>query len=109
MPAPPDPSAAPPGVNLRRLGGLVRPHLRPLLAAGVLLLLQSGVGLVAPRVAGMVVDAALLREGGALLDRVVLALLGLFAVLGVLSFGEHYLLSAASSRMLADLRGRLFA
>jgi ATP-binding cassette, subfamily B, bacterial MsbA len=108
MPSPSDLPATPPGVSFRRLWELMRPYLRPLLLASVLLLLQSGVGLVAPRVAGMVVDAALVKEGGELLNRVVLALLAVFAVLGVLSFAEHYVLNAAGSRLLTDLRARLF-
>src|SRR5262245_7629479 len=108
MSPPLDLPATPPGVSFRRLWGVMRPYLRPLLLASVLLLLQSAVGLVAPRVAGMVVDAALVKGGGELLNRVVLALFAVFAVLGVLSFAEHYVLNAAGARLLTDLRSRLF-
>jgi ATP-binding cassette, subfamily B, bacterial MsbA len=104
-----EPQAPPSPVPFRRLWGLVRPYLRPLLLATALLLVGSGVGLVAPRVAGIVVDVALLREGGALLNRVVLLLLGLFALMGALSFARSYLLDATGARLLVELRDRLFA
>lgn len=104
-----EPQAPPPAVSFRRLWRLVRPYLRPLLLATAFVLAGSIVGLVAPRVAGVVVDAALLREGGALLDRVVVLLLGLFALLGLLGFVRSYLLDATGARLLVDLRARLFA
>jgi subfamily B ATP-binding cassette protein MsbA len=107
MPA--DVQTTPSPVSFRRLWALVRPYLRPLLISTALLLASSGVGLVAPRVAGVIVDVALLREGGALLNRVVLLLLGLFAVMGLLNFARSYLLDATGARLLVELRGRLFA
>ncbi len=117
MSTPPEPQAPPPPppVSFRRLWGLLRPYLRPLLLASGLVLLSSAVGLVAPRVAGMVVDTALPGEGvrapwdgTVTLNQVVLFLVGIFAVMGALSFARHYLLDATGSRMLTDLRGRLF-
>jgi ATP-binding cassette, subfamily B, bacterial MsbA len=104
-----DNQTPPPTVRFRRLWDLLRPYLRPLLAATALLMVHSAVGLVAPYVAGRVVDAALLREASTLLRNVVLGLIGLFALLGVVSFGHHYLLDATGARLLTDLRGRLFA
>jgi ATP-binding cassette, subfamily B, bacterial MsbA len=103
--ADPNPPAA---VPLRRLCGLARPFLGTLLLVSLILVLGSAVGLVSPRVAGMVVDAALEPGGGALLTRVALALIGLFAIGGLLSFAQHYLLESAGARMLRALRARVF-
>jgi subfamily B ATP-binding cassette protein MsbA len=72
------------------------------------MLAGSAVWLAAPKVAGMVVDAAVLRGNTDALNRTALALVGLFAGMGALSFVQHYLLEAVGARILRDLRGRLF-
>jgi subfamily B ATP-binding cassette protein MsbA len=96
-------------VSLRRIAPLVRPFLGPLLLTGVLLVAQSGTGLLVPWLAGGVVNAALEQTRTVSLNSVVLALIGIFALLGVFSFARIYLLDATSARILTDLRGRLFA
>jgi subfamily B ATP-binding cassette protein MsbA len=100
---------APPTVGFRKLWGLVRPYIGFLLLDGLLILVGTSVGLVAPRVAGMVVDAAVLHGSTARLNQVALLLVGLFAGLGLVSFAQHYLLEAAGARLLFSLRSRLFA
>ncbi len=92
-----------------RLLGLARPYLRPLLAATFLLLLGGAVSLVTPKVAGDVVDAAITHRSVDQLNRIVIMLIGLFAIMGVIAFGELYLLRLAGARLLQDLRSRLFA
>ena len=93
----------------RRLLALVRPHLPRLLLATLALLVATGAGLVAPRVAGEIVDTALGPGDGASLGHIGLALIGLFAVLGACSFAELYLLQSAGARLLRKLRGDLFS
>jgi subfamily B ATP-binding cassette protein MsbA len=105
-PDPPQPAAR---ASLRRLFHLVRPHLGGLLAATAVLLASSAVGLVTPRVAGHVVDAALLERSLERLDAIVLALLGLFALLGLLGFAQLYLIRRSGAHLLRDLRTRLYA
>ncbi|MEM7201793.1 MAG: ABC transporter ATP-binding protein [Planctomycetota bacterium] len=116
--AAPDPAAAldplqpaedAPPVSTRRLLGLARPYVRPIALVTVLLLLGSSIGLAVPWVAGRVVDLAIDGGAAARLDRVVLVLFGLFAALGLLGYAEHYLLRATGSRLLRDLRARLFS
>ncbi len=94
--------------QLGRLLGLARPHRGALAAATAILLFASAAGLATPALAGRVVDAALVQRSEELLNRIVLGLLGLFAVLGVLAYGEHYLLTATGARLLRGLRERLF-
>lgn len=101
-------AAVPEGPRLGRLLALVRPHAVALALATAITLVQAGITLAAPRVAGMVVDSALQRSLGRL-DQVVLALLALFALRGVMSFVQHYLLRATGARVLRRLRDRLFS
>jgi ATP-binding cassette, subfamily B, bacterial MsbA len=98
------PSAPSPG----RLYGLARPYLGGLLLATGIMLLASTVGLVAPSVAGKVMDAALLERGLSRLDTVAFALIGLFAVLGFLQAMQLYLGRRNGALLLRDLRTRLY-
>jgi subfamily B ATP-binding cassette protein MsbA len=73
-----------------------------------MLLIGGAISLATPRVAGRVVDAALVDADPALLNRIVLALLALFAALGTVAFFEHWLIRRTGARLLFDLRSRLF-
>lgn len=99
-------SSAP--VPFRRLYGLARPYLQPLLWGTVLLLAGSGVFLLVPMRAGEFVDTAL--ESGSVeeLRRIAVWLIGLFAALGFLGYFQAWLLGAAGARLLRDLRRDLF-
>jgi len=102
------PSSSPiAGPSYGRLLGLVRPYTGPLAAASAIVVGISAVTLVAPRLAGYVLDAALIERNVAQLDRVLLVLLGLFAVRGLLRFAQIYLVHASGAQLLASLRGRL--
>ncbi len=104
----PDPVPEPPRPRLGQLYGVARPYLARLLLATGVMLLGAGAGLIAPRIAGMVVDAALLEQSLERLNTIVLSLIGLFAVLGLLGYAELYLVRSTGARMLHDLRTRLF-
>jgi subfamily B ATP-binding cassette protein MsbA len=95
-------------VRFTRLLGLARGHWRPLVAATLLLLLASAIGLAIPKFAGNVVDTALEEASLADLRRVVVGLIGLFALLGLVGFFENYLLGATGARLLQELRWKLF-
>ena len=101
-----DAASAP--VPARRLFGLARPHLGALLAATGLMLFGSAIGLLSPWVAGRVVDAAIVQGDLDRLNRVVLILIALFAAMGAVAYLEFYLLKATGSRLLRELRLRLF-
>ena len=96
-------------VPFRRLYGLARPHLPLLLSATALLLLMSLAGLAVPKLAGDVLDTALERTTRAELWNVVKGMVVLFAFIGLVGFGEAYLLGLAGARLLRDLRESLFA
>jgi len=88
---------------------LMRPYLWPLLVASAVVALQSGVTLAAPRLAGIVVDTAFLERDLSRLDLIVIALLGLFAVRGLLNYWQLFLIRVTGARMLRMLRDRLFS
>ena len=95
-------------VPFRRLFGLARPHLAPMLGATALLLVASGIGLAIPAFAGRVVDTALERADLGLLRRTVFGLIGLFAMLGVVGALQSWWMGLAGARLLRDLRSKLF-
>lgn len=107
MVRPPAELEEPTGPDLRRLLALIRPHARSLALASVIVVGISGVSLVAPRLAGHVLDTALIRRDENRLDVILIALAALFAIRGLLRFAQIYLVRAAGSRMVADLRARL--
>lgn len=94
---------------LRRLAPRVRPYRVSLLLAGVLMLLSTAVGLAFPLIVRELLDAAFFVNDSGLLNQITLGLLGLFAVQGVVNFGQSYLTASVSERVVADLRRDVFA
>ncbi|HLT46957.1 MAG TPA: ABC transporter transmembrane domain-containing protein [Rubricoccaceae bacterium] len=109
-PAPPPEAETPPlRRTLGRILRLARPYRLRLGAALVLLLAWSGVGLVVPLGLKALLDSVFEADDGALLDRLALALLGLFALQAMLGVAGGYLLDWTGERVVADLRQRLYA
>jgi subfamily B ATP-binding cassette protein MsbA len=87
----------------------VRPYRTRLAAAFVCLVIAAAAGLVFPLVIGYLLDAAFeLGDRGAL-DRIALALLGIFAVQAAMNFAQVYLLTSTTERVVARLREDTFA
>ena len=93
----------------RRLGPRLRPHRWALAAATLFLLLSGSIGLAFPIVVRHLMDAAFVQLDRALLNRIALLLLALFAVQGLFNFFQVYLLGATGERVIAGLRRDLFA
>ncbi len=72
------------------------------------MLLATAIGLAFPLIVRELLDAAFLAEDRALLNRVALFLVGLFAVQALLTFGQSYITAAVSERVVAGLRKDLF-
>src|SRR5689334_13294683 len=88
------PNPRPLGLLFRR----VRPHAWRIAVAVVCLLISVGIGLAFPQIVRHLLDAAFVRRDASLLDRIALALLGMFAVQAVLNFSQVYLLTITSER-----------
>ncbi|HEX3158819.1 MAG TPA: ABC transporter transmembrane domain-containing protein [Gemmatimonadaceae bacterium] len=117
-PAAPAPAAGPTPAPRKRLQsprplGRLLPRLRPfagrLAVASVCLVLAAAAALAFPQIVRYLLDAAFESRDRALLDRIALGLLGLFAVQGVLNFVQVYLLTGTTERVIARLREELFA
>jgi len=93
---------------LRLLIPRLSPYKGALAAAGVLLLLATGIGLAFPLVVRELLDSAFLAGDSSLLNRIALGLLGLFAVQAIINFGQSYLTASTSERVVAVLRQDLF-
>ena len=93
---------------LRRLGPRVGPYTTPLVLAGVSMLCSVGIGLAFPLVVRELLDAAFLAEDSAVLNRIAIGLLLLFAVLAVINFSQSYLTASVSEKVVADLRRDIF-
>jgi len=94
---------------LARLLPLVRPYRARLAVAFVCLVVAAAAGLVFPRMLQYLLDAAFELKDRAALDRVAIALLGVFAVQGVMNFVQVFLLTATTERIVATLRQQTFA
>ncbi|MFC4455867.1 ABC transporter ATP-binding protein [Deinococcus sonorensis] len=98
--------------QLRRLAQFARPYV-PLLALGIVCtLFSSGLNLVFPGLFGRLIDASFLRVGNTdtgPLDRIVLLLLGIFALSAAFGAAQSYLLSRMGASVVADLRRALFS
>ena len=96
---------------LRRIGGLFRPYRRELWVIAGLIVVTSGLGVVAPLLLKVVFDRALFPPGGPRLDLlyVLLALMVASTVVGALvGIWQSYLTTAVGQRVLRDLRTRLY-
>ena len=94
---------------LAKLLPRIKPFRGRLAVAGVCLLVAAGVGLAFPQVVRHLLDAAFERRDRGLLDRIAIALLGLFALQGAMNFVQVYLLTSTTERVIAALREDVFA
>jgi subfamily B ATP-binding cassette protein MsbA len=109
--------AEPPSSKLRKLRspkplGRLLPRLRPyrgrLALAAVCLVIAASAGLAFPQVVRHLLDAAFQERDRALLDRIALGLLVMFAVQGLMNFAQVYTLTSTAERVIAKLREDVF-
>jgi ATP-binding cassette, subfamily B, bacterial MsbA len=96
-------------VPLRPLLGRLRPYTTSLIFGAIALLLSSAIGLAFPLIVRELLDAAFVKGDGGLLNKLALLLVGIFAVQGVLSFVQVWLITSVAERVIAKLRSELFA
>ncbi len=111
--APADKTSGKPGAKetvgfLSRLLPRLRPYRRSLAWVAVLLPVSTAVGLVFPLLVRNLLDAAFIAGDSALLGRIALGLLALFAFQAVINFAQSYLTSSVSEHVVADLRTDVF-
>jgi len=94
---------------LKRLLGYVRPYWKPLVATGILLLLHTGLSLLPPLFQREIVDQMIGTRDLSRLGMVIAALIGVYALLQFVDFGDLYIRHALGERFLFDLRVRIYA
>jgi subfamily B ATP-binding cassette protein MsbA len=94
---------------LARLLPLARPYAGRLLVALACLVVAAAAGLAFPAVVRWLLDAAFVERDRALLDRMALGLLAVFAVQAVCTYVQVFLLTGTAERVVAALRESLFA
>jgi subfamily B ATP-binding cassette protein MsbA len=94
--------------QFRRLFAFVRPHRFRLYLAFVAIIVGSLLGLAGPYTLQFLIDAVFQQNNAALLNRITLILVAIFALQSVFYFIRAYLLTYVGERVMADLRIRLF-
>ncbi len=94
---------------LRRLLGYVRPYWRTLVITGFLLLLHTGLSLLPPLFQREIVDQVIGNRNLSQLGAMIAALIGVYALLQFVDFGDLYIRHALGQRFIFDLRVRIYA
>ncbi|TSA85629.1 ATP-binding cassette domain-containing protein [Deinococcus detaillensis] len=101
--------------NLLRLLHYVKPYVAWLSLGIFSTLISAGLSLVFPKLFGNLIDASFLKRAGSgvadtgPLDRIVLLLLGVFAVVALFTALQSFLISRVGVRVVADLRRAVFS
>ena len=93
---------------LRRLFHFVRPYWKMLVIIGVVMLVSTGLQLLPPLVQREIIDRVVERGLLGQLLRLVLILIGVYALQQLASFGESYLRHVLGARFIFDLRVRIY-
>jgi ABC-type multidrug transport system fused ATPase/permease subunit len=93
---------------LRRLFHFVKPYWKMLVIIGVVMLVSTGLQLLPPLVQREIIDEVVAQELLGQLLRLVLLLIGVYALQQLASFGESYLRHVLGARFIFDLRVRIY-
>ncbi|MCU0521808.1 MAG: ABC transporter ATP-binding protein/permease [Anaerolineae bacterium] len=93
---------------LKRLFGYLGPYWKVLTATALLLLLRTGLNLVPPLIQRAIVDDVIEAGDLAHLMRLILALVGVYAILHLTDFGDNVLRHTLGQRFILDLRVRIY-
>ncbi|MEE9617769.1 MAG: ABC transporter ATP-binding protein [Anaerolineae bacterium] len=94
---------------LKRLFGYVRPYWKPLVVTGALLLLRTGLNLLPPLFQREIVDQVIGGHDLSRLGVMIATLIGVYAILQFVDFGDLYVRHALGERFIFDLRVRIYA
>ncbi len=106
------PGASPPSVSLRALRPILPyalAHRGQIVAAMVALVVASAATLVVPIAVRRMIDKGFSGDRSDLIHLYFLSLIGVAAILGVASAARYYLVMTLGERIVAELRGDLFA
>ena len=93
----------------RRLFSLAYPHRAVLIAAGILMLISTGLSLYLPLLARKSLDHVQATKNLHELDGLALGIVALVLLSSAISYGQYLLVANAGNRIVMELRARLFA
>ena len=93
---------------LRRLAGYLGPYWKPLALTTVFILIYTGLSLLPPLVERQIVDQVIGQGDLALLVPLVALLVGIYAISGLMNYGDQYTRHTVGERFLFDLRIRIY-
>ncbi|MBE9506850.1 MAG: hypothetical protein IMY86_02265, partial [Chloroflexi bacterium] len=93
---------------LKRLFGYVRPYWKTLAGTGILLLLHTILSLLPPLFQREIVDQVIEARDLARLGVIVATLASVYALRGLVGFGDLYIRHALGERFIFDLRVRIY-
>ncbi|HET6570912.1 MAG TPA: ABC transporter ATP-binding protein [Solirubrobacterales bacterium] len=97
------------GRKLRWMASLLRPYRGRVALTVVAIVLATGAGLAPPYLAGQAIDAGIVTGDSGALTVIVIAFLGVAALLAIATYAQTYLVGWVGTRALQDLRERVFA
>lgn len=92
----------------RRLLRFLWPHWKVLLVAVICMVMVSGSNLIVPWIIKDIVDQVLAEKNVEMLYWIIVAIIGIFLIRGVTTFGNRYLMGYIGQRVVTDLRKTLF-
>ena len=93
----------------RRLLIYLWPYWKRLLVSVICMLFVSASNLIVPWIIKDMVDDVLMAKNVQMLYAIIVAILVIFAIRGLTTFGHRYLMGYIGQRVITDLRARLFA
>jgi len=93
---------------LRRLFAFLLPYWKTLLLSGILLLLHAGLQLIPPLLQRAIVDQVITTGRLAQLERLVIAMVGTYALIQITNSVDMYLRHALGEKFILDLRVRIY-
>jgi len=94
---------------IKRLTGFLMPYWRPLIVAGILLLVDTALNLIPPLLQRRIIDDVIGAQDLGRLGGVILELVAIYLLLQIGSFGEMYLRHKLGQRFILDLQIRIYA
>jgi ATP-binding cassette subfamily B protein len=94
--------------NLRRVGGLFRPHGARLAAVLGLIFLSAGLGMISPFLLRAVLDTAIPQRDTTLLAELVAGMIAIAIVTGVIGVGQTWISNSVGQRVMHELRSAVY-
>jgi ABC-type multidrug transport system fused ATPase/permease subunit len=94
--------------SLKRLFSQLGPYWKPLTAISILLLLQTGLSLLPPLFQKVIIDDVIHAGDVHRLAVTVAVMIGVYALLALVEFGDQYLRHVLGEQFLLDLRVRIY-